>query len=180
MIIFAFRNAYKNRRLLLHQLLIKLFIMKKNKISLLLLGLLSFSMLFSACSDDDDDDKNGDGFDSKIVGKWEFVSQKYWTTVNGELEGSEQTEPAREGTYDFIEFYKDGTGKEGESARPGDYNEWSIKWKIKDDMLTVTTDDEVDVLKITELTSETLIFQYEEDEGEGRVWHSISTFKREK
>lgn len=154
--------------------------MKKNKISLLLLGLLSFSMLFFACSDDDDDDKNGDGFDSKIVEKWEFVSQKYWTTVNGEMEGSETEVPNGENEYLYMEFYKDGTGKEEESGSPGDYNSWSFKWKINGDILTITTDEGDETLKITELTSESLITKFEEDEGDGKIWHSISTYKRKK
>ena len=150
--------------------------MKKNKISLLL-GLFFFSFVFFACSDDDKDD---DGSDSKIIGKWEYVSQKYWTTVNGEMEGSEHIISDGENEYSYWEFYKDGTGQEEESGGPGDYNAWPFKWKINGDALTLTTDEGDEKFKITELTSESLITKSEEDEGEGRVWHSILTYKRKK
>jgi len=138
--------------------------------------------MFFSCSDDDDD--NGGGSSSEIVGKWELTYSKWWSTSNGELiPGSEGFDDQE--TYGDINYYifnEDGTGKEAEGTASSEIAEWPITWKVKGDVLTVGYDngDEDDNFKITELTSTKLVYLYEEDEDDGTVWHSESTYKRVK
>lgn len=153
--------------------------MKKIKFNSFFILLSLSTIMFFSCSDDDDD--NGGGSSSEIVGRWELTQEKWWTTIDGEVvEGSEHTGPNR--GIDFFIFNEDGTGTEGEGTNENDIEDWPITWKVKGDVLTVGYDngDEDDNFKITELTSTKLVYLYEEDEDDGTVWHSESTYKRVK
>lgn len=137
------------------------------------------SVNFAACSDDDEEDNKPNS--EKIVGQWILTYEEGYITDPTYPEDNQEWSHAPKDEIEYLgnlTFRADGTFVESDL----DNSElWSGKWKLSNNLLTLTGGDEVEdtsELKVLEVSANKLVLEYYLRDTEDRVEYSKTTYKK--